>query len=263
MNATLSPDSYKSWLTEGSQNLRSFAEAFLQGIVTPTLERQGLDYLFKIEGNSQQINQSFGGALWKAFCTTRPAQTILFDTNQNALSLVPAGTEEAGDAQVIPSISEPEFKTMCLDFTDFLGQKGVVSERLIDTAKAYEPHSYPIWVASLKAEPGLFKEWGIFRIQWVKDLFAERVGALTGDEATRARLNSEFDSDHIAQRKKKLSTISPQVQSTVAPTASVRMSNHATRLVLAKALDTLDDAQLAKILVPIDVVAALIAQLKH
>ena len=46
LNAALSPDSYKTWLNGGRQNLRSFAEAFLQGIVTPTQERQGLDYLF-------------------------------------------------------------------------------------------------------------------------------------------------------------------------------------------------------------------------
>ena len=263
LNALLSPDSYKSWLNEGSQNLRSFAEAFLQEIVTPTLERQGLDYLFKIEGNSQQITQSFGGALWKAFCTTRPTQTILFDVDQSSLLLVPAGIEETDDAQVLASITEQELQTMCLDFTKLLEQEGEASERLIATAQAYKPRSYPIWVASLKAEQGLFKRWGIFRIQWVKDLFAERIGALTDDEATRARFKSEFEADHRAQRKNKPSSISLQVPSTVAPAVNVRVSAHATRHLLASALETLDDTQLAKILVPMDVVAALIAQLKQ
>lgn len=263
LNTALSPDSYKTWLNGGRQNLRSFAEAFLQGIVTPTQERQGLDYLFQIDGNSQQITQSFGGALWKAFCTTRPSRTIFFDTKQNALFLLPVGNDEEVDAQVIASVSEHEHKEMCLRFVDLLDKEGRANQQLQDIAQAYETRSYPVWVSSLKAQPGLFKRWGVERFHWIKELFSQRIDAVTVEESTRVRLKADFEADHISQRKSKISSDVLQVSSGSAPVVHARSSANLTRQVLAKALDTLDDEQLAKILVPMDLVVALFAQHKH
>lgn len=260
LNAALSPSSYKSWLNEGSQNLRSFAEAFLEGIVTPTQERQGLDYLFQIENKSQQVIQSFSGALWKAFCTVRPAQIIRFDINKSVLSLAPIGTEEASEGIVLPHISESEHKAMYLEFAEWLKSEGRASQQIIGAAKSVEPRFYSIWVATLKAEPGLFKQWGVFRVPRIKNLFSQRIQTLSIDETTRARLRSEFDADYESQRNTPTGSVSPQVASPITQTASIRTSDHTNRQVLTKALETLDDSQLAKILIPMDVVAALLAQ---
>jgi len=262
LNDLLSPDSYKSWLNEGSQNLRSFAEAFLQGIVTPTQERQGQDYLFRIEGNPQQIVHSFGGALWKAFCSVRPNQTIRFDHNRGSLFLAPAGTEDAIEGELLSQISEHEHKAICMEFAELLERDGRASPQLIETAKTFEHRLNSVWVATLKSEPGLFKEWGIFRVSRIKDLFSQRLQALTEDKATRSRLKSEFDADYGSQLRARSGSATSQVLSAIASSVSPRTSDQAARQVLFKALEVLDDTQLAKILVPMDLVIALLVQRK-
>lgn len=262
LNKALAPNSYKSWLGEGNQNLRTFAEVFLQGIISPTHERQGLDHLFQIEGNAQQIHQSFGGALWKAFCSSRPTDTIFFGPAQNTLFLVPVGSDSPADAQLLPGITEQELKAMSLDFVRELESEGNPQQTLVDIAQEYEPRKYSVWVASLKAESGLYKRWGIFRTQWIKDLFAQRVQVLTDDQATQLRLKSDFDADCKSRREKGGGPVSAASPSASAPVV-IRNAGVAARQVLIRALEGLDDAQLAKILVPMDVVAALVAQLKQ
>ncbi len=262
LNDLLSPGSYKSWLNEGSQNLRSFAEAFLQGIVTPTQERQGQDYLFRIEGKPQQIVHSFGGALWKAFCSVRPTQTIRFDHKRGSLFLAPVGTEDAIEGAQLSQISEDEHKAICMEFAALLEKEARATPQLIEMAKSFEHRLNSVWVATLKSEPGLFKEWGVFRVSRIKDLFSQRVQALTVDEATLSRLSSEFDADYESQLRARFGSATSQVISAIASSGTPRTSDHTARQVLSKALEVLDDTQLAKILVPMDLVLSLLVQRK-
>jgi hypothetical protein len=263
LNIVLGPSTYKSWLNEGSQNLRSFAEAFLVGIVTPTTNRRGNDYLFQIEGRLQQVTQSFGGALWKAFCTVRPTQLIRFERKANTLYLTPIHVDEATEDPMIAPVSVDEHKAMWQTFATDLNSNSPVRPQLIDIADNYENRSYAMWVAALKSEEGLFAEWGTFRVARIKALFGERVHALTTDEAVRARLMKEFDADYSSQRVATLGSPVAQLTPVTAPTLIARTTDHGTRQVLAKALETLDETQISKILVPLDVVIALLAQRKQ
>lgn len=263
LNALMSPNTYKSWLNEGSQNLRAFAVAFLGGIISPTDQRQGLDYLFQIEGKSQQVYQSFGGALWKAFCTVRPAHAIRFEPRKNALYLSPVGSDQTIDHPIVVPVSEIEHRAMCLAFVKDLESTGHNNPQLADIANAFSPASYAVWVSALKSTPGLFKGWGSFRVEHIKRLFAHRLDAITSDDEIRARLKGEFVADYESQRKQLFGSIAPQVTNTAAPAAIGRAVDHGSRQLLTKALETLDDNQLSKILVPMDVVMALLAQHKQ
>lgn len=263
LNILLAPSTYKTWLNEGNQNLRTFAETFLTGIVTPTAQRQGQDYLFQIEGKSLQVTQSFSGALWKAFCVVRPTLTIRFKRTESTLYLTPISSDEATQDPTIEPVSIAEHKAICQAFAKNSKSDGHVNQKLMDIANGFEPHDYAIWVDALKSEAGLFQEWGSFRVAHIKDLFAQRVQALTTDEAVRARLASEFDADHLSQFLTKSGSTTAPLASTVASTTVSRPTEHGTRQALAKALEMLDDTQIARILVPLDVVAALLAQRKH
>lgn len=263
LNTVLGPGTYKSWLNEGSQNLRAFAEAFLAGIVTPTSNRRGNDYLFQIEGRLQQVTQSFGGALWKAFCTVRPTQLIRFERKANTLYLTSVHVDGATEDPMIDPVSVDEHKAMWQAFATELKPDSPVRHQLIDIADNYEHRSYPMWVAALKSEDGLFAEWGAFRVARIKALFATRVHALTTDEAVRARLTKEFDADYMSQRVATSGSPAAQLTPAAAPTSIARTTDYGTRQALAKALETLDETQIAKILVPLDVVIALLAQRKQ
>jgi hypothetical protein len=262
LNEILAPSSYKSWLPNGSQNLRTFAEQFLGDIVTPTTERRGSDYLFQINGSSQEIIPSFGGALWKAFCAVQPKQVIHFEPAGSTLYLIAVGADAAIEDPTILPVSKVEHKAICQEFATSLKFEDIDSQNLVDIANDYENRSYATWVTALKSETGLFGRWGIFRIARIKALFADRLQPLTNDPAVCARLESEFEADHRQLGMSGLST-KPPLAPAAAQMTIPRASDYGTRQVLAKALEMLDDTQLAKILVPLDVVAALLAQRKQ
>ena len=262
LNTLLKPGTYKSWLNEGSQNLRTFVETFLKGIITPTTTRQGNDFLFQIEGKSLEVEQSFGGALWKAFCTLRPGHAIRVKRKANTLYLTPVGSDEAPEDPTIAPVSIDEHRTMCQDFVRHLDSEGRANRQLREISNSFEHRSYATWVTALKSETGLFGEWGAFRVAHIKELFAQRIQALTAEEAVRDRLVRDFEADYLSQRAAKSGAPNAQATPTAAPTLVARTIEHGTRQALAKALETLDDAQIAKILVPLDVVMALLAERK-
>jgi len=263
LNTLLAPSTYKTWLNEGNQNLRAFAETFLVGIVTPTTQRQGQDYLFQIEGKSLQVTQSFSGALWKAFCVVQPTLTIRFKRTESTLYLTPIGSDDATEDPTIEPVSIAEHKAICQAFAKNPNSDGRANQKLVDVANGFEPHNYAVWVDALKSEVGLFQKWGSFRVARIKDLFAQRVQALTTDEVVRTRLASEFEADHQSKFLTKSGSTTVPLAPTVASTIVSRSTEHGARQALAKALEMLDDTQIARILVPLDVVAALLAHRKH
>lgn len=259
INGVLSPDNYKSWLDGDRPNLRSFVDNFLSGVVTPTSERQGYDYLYQVD--SQCITPSFGGALWKAFCSTRPIETIYFDPKQNTLFLVGTESDVEEDARVIQGLSEHDHRHMCERFLVLLERGGKSTQQIASTAQNFDTSLYPAWVASLKAVPGLFKEWGIQRAQWIVEIFSNRVSDVTTDEVTRARLVAEFQADHARQRQGS-GRAGINVPSTIASTLHASSSAEGARQLLIRALETLDDSQLARVMVPMDVVVTLLTHPK-
>lgn len=259
INGVLSPDNYKSWLGGNRTNLRSFVDQFLLGIVTPTPERQGYDYLYQVD--SQRITPSFDGALWKAFCSTRPTETIYFNPKQNTLFLLGTGIDVDVDAQVIQGLSEQDHREMSLRFLALLEQEGKSTQQIADTAENFETSLYAAWVTSLKAVPGLFKKWGIQRVSWIVEIFSRRVSDVTTDEATRERLIAEFQVDR-ANQLKGFERAGIKTPSTTMPTQHASSSAEGARQLLIRALETLDNSQLSKIMVPMDVVATLLTQSK-
>ena len=259
INRALFPDNYKSWLDDNRNNLRSFVDLYLSGIVTPTSERQGYDYLYQID--SQRVTASFGGALWKAFCSTRPSDTIYFNPKQDMLFLLGTGIDVDVDAHVIQGLSEQDHRLMCERFLDLIQRDGKSTQQIASTVENFDTSLYAAWVTSLKAVPGLFKEWGIQRVSWIVEIFSSRVNDVTTDQATRARLIAEFRADHASQRQgSKQAGIN--VPNTTTPTQHAITSAEGARQLLVKALETLDDSQLSKILVPMDVVVTLLNQPK-
>ncbi|PWB30153.1 hypothetical protein DCO48_21355 [Pseudomonas sp. SDI] len=259
INGVLSPDNYKSWLDGNRPNLRSFVDNFLSGIVTPTSERQGYDYLYQVD--FQPITPSFGGALWKAFCATRPTETIYFNPKQNTLFLLGTGIDVDVDAQVIQGLSEQDHRQMCERFLALLERDGKSTQQIASTVENFDTSLYAAWASSLKAVPGLFKEWGIQRVSWIVEIFSNRVNDVTTDEATRARLVAEFQADHASQRQG-VERAGLKVPSAIAPTPHANSSAEGARQLLLRALETLDDSQLSKIMVPMDVVVTLLTQPK-
>lgn len=259
ITGVLFPDNYKSWLDGNRTNLRSFVETFLSGIVTPTSERRGYDYLYQVE--SKPITPSFGGALWKAFCSTRPTDTIYFNPKQNTLFLLGTGIDVDVDAQVIQGLSEQDHREMSQRFLALLKQEGKSTQQIADTAENFETSLYAAWVTSLKAVPGLFKEWGIQRVSWIVEIFSRRVSDVTTDQATRERLIAEFQADRVSQLKG-FERAGIKTPSTTMPTQHASSSAEGARQLLIRALETLDDSQLSKIMVPMDVVATLLTQSK-
>lgn len=260
LNTLLKPNTYKSWLNEGSQNLRTFVETYLNGIVTSTTKRRGNDFLFRIEG--KLVTQSFGGALWKAFCTIRPVHSICVKRKTLALYLTTVSTGEATDDLTIAPVSQEEHKAMCQSFIKQLDSHGHAVRQLTEIANDFEHRSYAIWVTALKAD-GLFGKWGVFRVACIKNLFAERVRALAIEDLARDRLTRDFEADYVSQSAAKFGSNATQSVPAIPPTSPTRTMDLGTRHVLTRALETLDDTHLAKILVPLDVVMALLADRKQ
>lgn len=263
LNSLLAPNTYKSWLNQGNQNLKGFVEKFLNGIVTPTAQRQGLDYLFQIEGKPRHVVQTFGGALWKAFCLIRPTQAIRFEPKGGTLYLAAFCSDEATEHPTIEPLSADEHKVLTKMFAEHLESDGRANPQLTYIAESFEPHQYASWINALKLEVGLFREWGTFRVARITELFAQRIKLLTADDAVRIRLISEFEADYLSLQFSKPGSSTAQLTPAAAPMAITRTTDHGTRQVLARAIETLDDSQIAKILVPLDVVAALLVQRKQ
>lgn len=254
--------SYKSWMPEGSQNLRAFTEKFLCGLVTPTNRRRGLDYLFTIDGHLTATPASFDGALWRAFCAIKPAQRIIFDTNSGSIHLVDierdqTDSEKGGQDTVIPQVSAEEHKQICLDFVATLEKEGHAASILAASAAAFHPGIYSSWVATLKSEPGLYKKWGVFRGAELRALFSGRLENLTPDADTRKRLVDLLDADYTAGRQS--AAAAPPKRLPPAPSlSSSQLPEQQTRALLSRAISELDANMIAKIMIPMDVVVALL-----
>lgn len=254
--------SYKSWMPEGSQNLRAFTEKFLCGLVTPTNRRRGLDYLFTINGHVTATPASFDGALWRAFCAIKPAQRIIFDNNSGSIHLVDierdqTDSEKGGQDTVIPQVSAEEHKQICLDFVATLEKEGHAASILAASAAAFHPGIYSSWVATLKSEPGLYKKWGVFRGAELRALFSGRLENLTPDADTRKRLVDLLDADYTAGRQSAASA--PSKRLPPAPSlSSSQPPEQQTRALLSRAISELDANMIAKIMIPMDVVVALL-----
>lgn len=262
LNRLLAPETYKSWLRPG-QNLRVFAESYLSGLVKSTDKRKGLDYVYAIEGMAKPVLQTFNGELWKAFCSTRPVQQISYDDSTSTLTLLPIRSE-APEGRVIAPLSQGEHQSIRDGFISKLGGGHRAVEQLRVIASNDAEGSYANWVGALKAEPGLFSEWGVFRVEAIRAVFAERLRDLALDEPTRNRLLREFEADYLSQRK------APQgitrVGSPQAFGLSSSGSNHpdgSHRDLLLRAIVSLSDEQLARVLVPLDLVAAMVGTRKH
>ena len=262
LNSAMAPSNFKAWLRDGNQNLRAFAEQFLEGIVTPTDERQGLDFLFRVEGRTS-ASESFDGELWKAFCTLRPARSIQFDKMASCLRLSGLSDQAKPNEILIPQVNAEEHKAMCLAFAEELGAFSLTAARLRAVADKYEPSDYAVWVATLKLESGLFKKWGAFRVAHIKRLFSGRLLDLTMDEPTRVSLEKQFQADYDRQRstKPRLSAPTSLAGAQVAP--AMKSGDQPNRETLLTAIETLTDVELARILVPLDLVATLLTRTKH
>lgn len=261
LNRLLAPNTYKAWLGDGSQNLRAFTETFLKGVVSSTDERQGNDHVFRVEISTQEVNQTFGGALWKAFCVANPAMAIYYDDAQTRLFLLPIAGSEVPATRRLLSLTQAELKEMTVEFVGVLQKQGRATTTLREIAKAFEPRSYSVWVTALKAEAGLFKEWGEFRVDRVKKAFARRTETLVQDETVRTRLQREFEADYQSQKVTSLVT-TPQTAASAVPLLVARTSDQSSRHALIRAIESLDESQLKQIMVPLDLVAVLLAQRK-
>ncbi|MBL8278053.1 MAG: hypothetical protein JNL93_15220 [Pelomonas sp.] len=261
LNRLLSPASYKSWLSAG-QNLRSFAESYLVGLVSSTGRRKGLDYVYAIEGKAKPILQTFNGDLWKAFCSTRPVQKIAYDGATSTLSLLPLSSD-ATEGHLIASLSQVEHQVIREGFIAKLGNGHRAVEQLQVIASNHGEGAYTNWVGALKAEPGLFREWGIFRVESIKAKFAERLSDLALDEPARTRLLQEFEADYLSQRKPSRALAQPISPQAVGSSPAGRSTDSGHRDLLMRAIASLTDEQLARILVPLDLVAAIVGQRKQ
>lgn len=264
LNALLSPASFKSWIDGGDKSLKSFVTLYLEGVVTPTNQRQGLDFIYQVESKPHEIVQTFSGALWRNFCSVRPTQKITFDSSSQALTLSPLSSSVTDTQQVIPSISDLELREICLGFSARLDSDDAIHHQIKVFADIFEPSLYSAWSSLLKTVPGLFNDWGMFRGEQIKALFLSRLNSIISDETTVMRLANEFSADYDFQRSKNKPGSRSFVQDKSATTAVISAQVKITqeRLILNKALDSLDNAQLSRIMVPMDVVLELLAQQK-
>ncbi|MCL1528555.1 hypothetical protein [Xanthomonas nasturtii] len=255
--------SYKAWMPEGPQNLRAFTEKFLGGLVTPTNRRRGLDYLFEIDGRSTMTPPSFDGALWRAFCAIKPTQRIILSGESGTIHLTDIGSDTQSDDlaitdTVIPYVSADEHKQICLDFVATIQTQSQAAPILAASAAAFQPSIYSSWVATLKSEPGLYKKWGIFRGKKLRDLFAQRLDNLGIDSNARQRLVDLLDADYNAGRQSVTPVPPKRLPPSSPPLSSGQLPEQQTRALLARALSDLDTEQIARIMIPMDVVVALL-----
>jgi hypothetical protein len=147
--------------------LTKFLKAYLSDIVRPIGKRGG-DTLFSVGVDASPPRYTF----WQAFSSPALGLEIIFDRQSNDFTIRPKGTPASTTEICIEPVLPDEFRRIAEDFALKLDEpmKSDLRSRVADN-----PFYYNTWTAELKQYPDLYRTWGLFRVQAIKDLFRRRL----------------------------------------------------------------------------------------
>lgn len=268
LNRILAPNSFKDWLV-GTEvpNLAAFAELHLGGVVLKTGQRQGSDFLYEV-CNAQAVEQArLHGTLWKSFSAVTPSRKIAYLPRTSELQIFTLEAELPEGFRLIHPISIDEHRTICISFADKLASDGRAIPMLKDIAANYSVTSYHAWTGVLRANDSeLFGEWGLFRLQKIRELFRSRLERFGIGAERVAQLVIYLEEDQQVSRRPKnaasfMSGSSLAISSN--PNATACTSEMQAREVLRQAIDSMSLDQLKRVQLPFDVVLTLLARASH
>lgn len=242
---------YRDFFPTGTMpRLRTFVERFLEGLVVPTDQKQGSDFLYEILGSTPFEMPYEGGRLWKSFVAVDPTQKLIFDSSIAAIKVAPLAVALPDGCSDITPVGLDEHRQLCIDFISDLEARGRGIGALKDVAASYTERSYPQWLKILRTqEPPLDGEWGQFRHARLLGVFRQRLNALGVPETRIPQLVTELERDRLqaSPRPKKIGKAAPQDATAVDTTVS---KEKRARELLHLVIDRLDFDQLQKIQLP-------------
>ena len=249
INSILGPQTtyQKMFPAAEKPQLRKFVEQFLGGLIEPTDQRKGTDFIYNILAASVTRASLKPGQLWKSFVAINPSHKIVFDRKSDEISIIARKTTPTSEVTEIDSVQFDEHKQLCVKFA----KNNSSNDALARVARDYRPDSYPEWLRVLREQtPSLNDEWTQFRQAELVRIFRQRLIKAGASPEHTARLVNELD---IARKQ----AVPPHKENNLVAAShplaanSTAFNEKTLRDILLLALEKLDYQQLRALQFPV------------